>query len=432
MPHISWSTSGRYLGYHIGPGKDNKSWEKPAAKFRERLQEWPWSELGLEMAMTTYNIYVASVLMFVAQLETPPHWIADLEAEAVRRVAPGPGAWCSAADLHHGDAHGLGVRLRPLEISCVAARLRVHAWEDASHGRVPWRRLAAAFRDTRRRTDYLLRDVRWKGWFDRHMPSVIHDTAEEQACRGIDIAAARAALGNTPFGPLSRAASKRFRRSSQRWFVNRLLSQDGFYIERRLRQRLQRWRLPDLPGRVARRVAVQLQQLRRQVPPRVRAATMSTIMNRWTTDRRMRSIRGRRGACVLGCSPTADDSVEHYFCCPEWRRWLRRRFGSALADHALPHALLAVTMPLATLRRQAVATYVLYRAVNQMRRSREWANNRTESYSTHCMDQLLHEAVRDDPRLRKCCREAGLVRSGGVRRQRSAERPTQQHVDAGQ
>ena len=56
-------------------------------------------QLGLHAALNTYNMYALPVLLFVAQLESSPPEILRLEEVAVRRVAPGPGLWCSHADL---------------------------------------------------------------------------------------------------------------------------------------------------------------------------------------------------------------------------------------------------------------------------------------------------------------------------------------------
>ena len=38
--HITWAITGRYLGYYIGPGKAEKSWEKPLAKYESRSHDW--------------------------------------------------------------------------------------------------------------------------------------------------------------------------------------------------------------------------------------------------------------------------------------------------------------------------------------------------------------------------------------------------------
>lgn len=73
----------------------------------------------------------------MAQLEAPPKWVLRFEGAARSAVAPGPGFWCTARDLHHGDAPGLSACMRPVQASCQAAMLRVHAWEGGAEG-IDW------------------------------------------------------------------------------------------------------------------------------------------------------------------------------------------------------------------------------------------------------------------------------------------------------
>eukprot|EP00959_Pyramimonas_sp_CCMP1952_P402266 8429701-Pyramimonas_sp.AAC.1 len=64
----------------------------------------------------------------------------------------------------------------------------------------------------------------------------------------------------------------KYKKGTQRWFVQQLLQQRGFDPAWRLRRRIERWRLPGLPGRASRATLKNLAQLRRLAPPRVRAA----------------------------------------------------------------------------------------------------------------------------------------------------------------
>ena len=329
----------------------------------------------------------------------------------MRRVAPGPGFWCTPADLHHARDLGLASRLSPLLISCQAAMLRMHAWEDRANRGIRWTGFASALAAARQQSYFIVRAARWKSWLDRHTPTMIKSVVAQNKERGISIARAREELGGIVCGPLTKQASARFRRHTQRWFTARLLERDGYNVENRLRSRLHRWRLPGFPGRTARIVIAQLARLRRLVPPRLRAATLSTIMNRWVTDRRMRGVSGTRRACVLGCSATADDAIEHYFCCPVWRDWLRRRLGTASSQHGLVHGVLATKMSDKTLQLQAVATYVLYRTVNHIRHRPLGAETAWREFLQHYFDQQRHEAARGHPKLQKCCKEAAFEAS---------------------
>ena len=202
----------------------------------------------------------------------------------------------------------------------------------------------------------------------------------------------------------------------------------------------------------------QLQIIRKVVPPRVSAAVMSTLLNRWTTTRRMRKVTLRARCCLLGCSRHAADSLEHYLGCPLAREWLARRLRLDPADLKLESWLLAVPKETTTLIRLAVGTYVLYRATNHLKH--RWpiypdtpsspptslaptiappllpphstsassptlpapsaplrsqghplcqplhvapAVDRRDQYVQQLLSQLLHEATRDDSTLRAIC-----------------------------
>ena len=255
-------------------------------------------------------------------------------------------------------------------------------------------------------------------WLDLHTATVVHEVATQAAITGVHISAARAALGTDVHGPLPSAEYTRFRKGTQRWFCRRLLSKDGFDPATRLRYRLERWKLPGFPGRTARTVHAQLLRLRRMVPPRVRAAVLGLILNRWTTDRRMRGLRGRVGPCVLGCSPTADDAIEHYVHCPILQDWLHRRLHLQVPYPRLQWWLLGWHLTNMELCKQAAAAYVLNKTVHHIRRLRFHKAEDKEEYTRHFMNQQLHEASRGNARLQACITGASPPRR---RRRRSRD-----------
>ncbi len=46
------ATSGKYLGYYVGPGKGHQSWHKVLRKAAERVALWNWSTLGPSSALS--------------------------------------------------------------------------------------------------------------------------------------------------------------------------------------------------------------------------------------------------------------------------------------------------------------------------------------------------------------------------------------------
>ena len=413
MPNIDWRTTGKYLGMFIGPEKRDNSWTKTAAKYQDRLLDWPWSEMGLHPAIYTYNTYVLPVVLFVAQLEEPPGHVLALEQKAVRAIAPGPGNWCNPQDLHFGDALGLAHRLRPLQETCQASMLRMHRWEAHADEGTSWARLRTELNDNLSSTRFLVRRGTWDNWYKSHAPTVVLKVVAEAAAKGITAERTRAAVTGVEIGPLTVAMEKKHKRGTQNWFSKQLLQQRGFSPEMRIRHKVDRWQLQGPPARTARTIHRNLLKLRRLVPPRVRAAVLSTLYNRWVTDRRMRSIRRHcQDTCVLGCSARAKDSIEHYIHCPIIRSWMGTRLGTGGALRTREHWMMATPMDDVDLRRMAVTVYVAYRTTNHTRHHR----NANQEYIKQYMNQMLHEAARDDAALRQCCCAGDPQR--GVRRRR--------------
>eukprot|EP00959_Pyramimonas_sp_CCMP1952_P161056 3367917-Pyramimonas_sp.AAC.1 len=46
VPSFAWDSSGRNLGFQVGPSKGTKSWERAIAKYKSRLDEWEWRRLA--------------------------------------------------------------------------------------------------------------------------------------------------------------------------------------------------------------------------------------------------------------------------------------------------------------------------------------------------------------------------------------------------
>jgi len=60
------STKGTYLGFAVGPGKKDTTWDKPAAKFMARVNEWSNLKTGLQYDTLLYN-YFRYVRAFLRQ-----------------------------------------------------------------------------------------------------------------------------------------------------------------------------------------------------------------------------------------------------------------------------------------------------------------------------------------------------------------------------
>ena len=65
-------SSGKYLGVIIGPNDANDNWEKPLAKFCERVAQIAGQDLPMQPAASKFASKAVSVLGYIAQLLPPP------------------------------------------------------------------------------------------------------------------------------------------------------------------------------------------------------------------------------------------------------------------------------------------------------------------------------------------------------------------------
>ena len=103
-------------------------------KFLDRARLWGKLGLGMLHTINAFQVFVMSVLMFVAQLDPlPPNYLA-VEAQACRSMFPGPTGWMSASFLRGMRVAHFPKELPHLEVFTTASRARVATHEDARHG----------------------------------------------------------------------------------------------------------------------------------------------------------------------------------------------------------------------------------------------------------------------------------------------------------
>ena len=57
------------MGYIVGPGADERTWLKPLVKYEKASAHWASLKLGLAMNIIAHNIYIVTLLEYVAQLQ---------------------------------------------------------------------------------------------------------------------------------------------------------------------------------------------------------------------------------------------------------------------------------------------------------------------------------------------------------------------------
>ena len=201
--------------------------------------------------------------------------------------------------------------------------------------------------------------------------------------------------------PWPRAVALAVRRGLQRWMTSALEQARPGDAEERMRAKLARWHLPGFPRLVAGRVLGRLRDLAGRVPPRVQAAVLGSLFNRWATGRRFQSRY--EGGCLLGCG--GDDSIEHYLRCrigrdfcrdcifldisaaDTWDTMMLASCPSRYADHYLLWV------------RIAILHYVLYRSVHALRHCPQ-----SPEHIRRVLQQALVEAVRGHPAAQQVLR----------------------------
>ena len=122
---IGIDNKGKLLGIVIGPGADDHAWTKPLRKFENRVQHWSTLRLGLHWNVRAFNVFIVPTLEFVAQLCVPPEAVCKAIIGALRRLASGPGNWCTIKDLEQLHLLGLPSSFRTLQCTAKAAKFRV-------------------------------------------------------------------------------------------------------------------------------------------------------------------------------------------------------------------------------------------------------------------------------------------------------------------
>ena len=168
--------SGTYLGFRIGPNKNDSSWSAPTAKYLDRSTMGEDHALGLHYDVYAYNTLAASVLGFIGQLENPPEATLQAEGEALHRVIKGPGhTWASKEDFWYLKQHyGMPISCKSVWMTAKAAQLRVRTWDPACRNPHYINDCRALFTAVRAPHNPLTRGL-WDSWYDRSFHKALED-----------------------------------------------------------------------------------------------------------------------------------------------------------------------------------------------------------------------------------------------------------------
>ena len=343
---------------------------------------------GMLYSITAYNVFCISTLAFIAQLESPPGWVYERERCALRKVLKGPGQWAKPEDLWHlKDAYGFAYSCKSLEWLAIASQLRVYLFDPALADERERRDLVSSTRKVLGCTDMLYTRGAWRDWFERCFILRLDDNYREfvtTTCTLETLESLMEERGRAPHGPggqPGRATNNSFQGAA----YELLCRKSSYDAEDRIRAKQKRWKLHEQPRHPhvdlrgkrgtpawqAERTLHNLHELSSLVAPRVWSAVFSTIWNRWTTARRFQRRNTSDNVCVLQCSPTAEDSTEHYSRCSHAQqlavRCLRLDPRSQVNLHTFNLCNPHITTQ-ESLVASAVLIYSMYRATNYFRR----------------------------------------------------------------
>ncbi len=294
----------KYLGLFVGPGKGELSWVGPFKKFQDRAAQWGKLGLGMLLTLQAYQVYVCSVLQFVAQLEDLPAKFEAEERKAVQALFPGPTGWMSPNFLKDAGYWGFPCRMVDVQATAEAAKVRVTCWENQAFGGL----------QIQARTQNLLAEVgpdvtaghiRWmRGW------------AQNSFFHTLDRARANfAAL--VPNSAIRRQDLAK-KNGWQKRICPLFSSCPAGSALLHCRRRMDRWdSLTTLPGHRSDRVCRVLKILGSNSNPRVQAAYIRTVFDGWCTKACFQEEGSCRFRCGRGC-----DKIRHFATCKVVRRLL--------------------------------------------------------------------------------------------------------------
>ena len=348
------AASAKYLGFFIGPGRGELSWNAPLDKFMQRAEQWGKLGAGLLMTLKAFKVYIASVLLFVGQLEELPSAFKHHEACACRKLFPGPMNWMTADGFRELKTLHFPEELKDIHSAVIAAKARVVNFE--ANGALDVQNRSEQLEClTGSSTSCSLVREGWLGCW-RNQSFLLNLNRARQHAQAAITRQPAGVQGTQRTGWQGRVAQLIYGRPKALALVH-------------LRKRLDHWQLRLSPGLRLNRASHVLQVVSNSCQPRVWAAILRLLCNGWCTASRF----GGRGNCRLGCG-TCDDSIRHLACCPVARRLFAESLG-------IPRPALGLELDaflfldsqwrdVDHIKRRAWATYALYRTYNGLRHRR--------------------------------------------------------------
>ena len=282
-------SSGKYLGYLVGPSAATKVWDKPSSKFLRRVRHVRGLGLSLFETSIAFGVFAFSVLRFTLQLVSVSTALTSMYGIALDIVTGTPRYAYGASILCHLQTLGFPPSSDFPNLPLVS---RATAYRTAirSHVISPLCGLVAAARDSD--DAYFL--PRHRDWAEANSLSYLLRVKREVEA----IPAVPSDDGQRHFqGILLKFLKTTSGSGELRATLIRRAIHYGF-------------RLPEL---LVDNFVTNLNAISSVLPPCVLASVLRTVCNAWTTSRR---FRDEHPHCRLGCQAVGGDDVRHYAFCP--------------------------------------------------------------------------------------------------------------------
>ena len=172
---------GKYLGFWIGPGKGDASWQGPTSKYLSRCRLWQDRPLGLYFHTAVYNTLAITTLAYVAQLEHPPQYTLEAERQGLHAITKGPGGvgptgWATTTDLWRlKEDFAQQHSFRSLPWLTEASQARVYMTDPACTSPT-FRNNLQLLQAAMSRPNNLTTLSIWQDWFNRSFAISVYNT----------------------------------------------------------------------------------------------------------------------------------------------------------------------------------------------------------------------------------------------------------------
>jgi len=248
------------------------------------------------LSIEAFQMFIASVLMFCAQLGPLPSDFGSIEDRALRCLFLGPKGWISTSFLKAMTFAGFPKEFMDIPAAALAARVRVALHEDAQYGGLRVQERSRQLRSVCEFADDLPVAFLASGWIKGCFLFSLEAA----------LASAHQACPDELLPPRADRPEER-RVGCQARLARAFRTNLAILARQHLRARLDRWSVPVLPGRRVDRWIRSVTSIAKLVAPRVLAAVHRTAFNGWLTARRFQ----QQSLCVFGCVEQPD-AIERY------------------------------------------------------------------------------------------------------------------------